>query len=89
MMNRLDRCKWLLLVLCLWIARRATAAEYWVSPNGDDANAGTQAAPWQTLGKAAAVVQTPRQGQSPKQAAGQAAGLSKMKTTSGLRGCQW
>jgi len=32
------------------------AAEYWVSPSGNDANAGTRDAPWQTLRKAAAAV---------------------------------
>jgi hypothetical protein len=53
-MSGLDRCKWLLPVLCLWIAGRLTAAEYWVSPHGNDAHTGIQAAPWQTLRKAAA-----------------------------------
>ncbi|NUQ65248.1 MAG: DUF1565 domain-containing protein, partial [Pirellulales bacterium] len=55
-MNRLDRCKWLHSLLGLWIAGPLTAAEHWVSRSGNDANAGTQAAPWQTLRKAAAAV---------------------------------
>jgi hypothetical protein len=54
-MNRLDRGRWMLAVLCLWTAGRLTAAEYWVSPHGNDASAGTQESPWQTLSKAAAV----------------------------------
>ena len=54
-MKRLDRCMGLLLMVGLGIAGQAPAAEYWVSPTGKDADPGTQAAPWQTLGKAAAV----------------------------------
>lgn len=54
-MNNLDRCKWVLPVLCLLIAGRLAAAEYWVSPSGNDTSAGTHEAPWQTLRKAAVV----------------------------------
>ena len=44
-----------LLVVCWLMLGRAMAAEYEVSPSGNDASAGTQAAPWQTLAKASAV----------------------------------
>lgn len=47
-------------ILCLSFgaARATTQATYFVSPIGDDANPGTQAAPFRTLGKAKAVVRT-------------------------------
>ena len=54
-MNRLGRCTCLLSVLCLWFAGPVSAAEYWVASNGQDANAGTQSAPWVTLKKATTV----------------------------------
>lgn len=41
-----------LLVVCWLLVGRVTAAECYLSPSGDDANAGTQAAPWRTLAKA-------------------------------------
>lgn len=46
-------------VLCLLLgltAGRATAATYYLSPTGDDAAAGTAAAPWHTLAKATSSV---------------------------------
>lgn len=42
----------LALFLCLTAAGPARAATYYVAPTGNDANAGTQAAPWRTLQKA-------------------------------------
>lgn len=46
--------KLLVAALCIWLVGQVLAAEYYVSPKGNDTAAGTQAAPWQTLGKAAA-----------------------------------
>ena len=51
---RLAVCLWM--AVCLLIFGCAMAAEYYVSPTGKDAHAGTKAAPWQTLAKASAVV---------------------------------
>jgi hypothetical protein len=45
----------LLLAACWLMIGRAMAAEYYVSPHGKDAHAGSQAAPWQTLARASAV----------------------------------
>lgn len=45
----------LLLLSCLLVVGRAMAAEYYVTPKGNDASAGTKAQPWATLGKASAV----------------------------------
>src|ERR1035437_2285769 len=50
------RTRQLLLAVCLLMIGRATAAEYYISPKGNDANTGTKAAPWQTLAKAGAVL---------------------------------
>ena len=44
-------------LLSLLIALPAIAAEYWVAPSGDDANAGTLAKPFRTVGHAAGVMQ--------------------------------
>lgn len=49
------RLRQLLLVACLVLMGRAMAAEYYVSLKGNDANAGTKAQPWATLGKACAI----------------------------------
>ncbi|MCY2992743.1 MAG: right-handed parallel beta-helix repeat-containing protein [Planctomycetota bacterium] len=49
------RTRQVLLVVCWLMLGRAMAAEYEVSPSGNDASAGTKAAPWQTLAKASAV----------------------------------
>ncbi|MBM3475067.1 MAG: hypothetical protein FJX75_17535 [Armatimonadetes bacterium] len=49
------RTYYLLPALCLLLAGRAMAAEYYVSPQGDDIGPGTKAAPWRTLAKASAV----------------------------------
>ncbi len=50
------RTRQLLLAVCLLMTGPAMAAEYYVSPKGNDANAGTGAEPWRTLAKAGAVV---------------------------------
>lgn len=42
--------------LLLLLPSEISAAVYFVSPSGSDLNAGTQAAPWRTIGKAAATV---------------------------------
>lgn len=42
----------LAVLACLAVATPATAATYYVATSGNDANAGTQAAPWRTLQKA-------------------------------------
>src|SRR6185436_6433519 len=41
------------------LSQTASAATYWVATTGNDANAGTQAAPFRHLTKAAAVAQQP------------------------------
>jgi hypothetical protein len=47
---------WLVAGLGFFAARNAIAAEYYVSTTGSDSNAGTQAAPFATLQKAAGMV---------------------------------
>ena len=49
------RTRQLLLVACLLVMGRAMAADYYVSPKGNDVSPGTKAQPWATLGKACAV----------------------------------
>ena len=43
----------LLLMACLLVMGRVLAAEYYVTPTGNDFNTGTKAQPWATLEKAA------------------------------------
>ena len=49
------RTRQLLLVACLLVMGRAMAADYYVSPKGNDVNPGTKAQPWATLRKACAM----------------------------------
>ena len=56
----------LLAVLLLLIGSSAFAAEYFLSPSGDDANPGTEARPFQTLERARdAVRNNPDKGREP------------------------
>ena len=45
------------LVLAVWMVPPVFAAEFYVSPGGDDAAVGSQAAPWRTIGRANEVLQ--------------------------------
>lgn len=47
--------KMILALTCAMLAMTACAADYYITAKGDDANAGTKAAPWQTLAKASAI----------------------------------
>ena len=51
--------KLLLSIILILNAVAIFATTYYISPTGNDANAGTQAAPWKTLSKAVNTVRTP------------------------------
>ena len=44
--------KWIVVLLVLSVYNTMNARVYYVSPSGNDANAGTEQSPWQTIGKA-------------------------------------
>jgi hypothetical protein len=51
-----SRSGWMAGLLCALAAASASAADYYVSPGGDDGNPGTRKQPWRTIQKAAEAV---------------------------------